>query len=238
MKKQNIVIFTGAGISKESGIDTFRDSKDGLWMNYDVNKVASPEGWAENKMLVTEFYNKRRAQLKDVVPNDAHNALAELESKYNVTIVSQNVDNLHERGGSTDIIHLHGNLNQVRCQYDNGNDYSDVQEIDRDVVETDVCKCHGELLRPHIVWFGESVDFNDAFMAFKTADIVIVCGTSFNISYTIHLVRQCDVTTEIFYVDPTPVDWIYHEDVFKNVTYFAESATTGIRKVVDTLMSR
>ena len=230
MKK--IVVFTGAGISKESGIDTFRDSKDGLWMNYNVDEVASKDGWNKNEELVTQFYNARRKQLKDVFPNDAHKALAKLEEQYDVTIVTQNVDNLHERGGSTNIIHLHGELNKVRCQ---ANDDMIIQ-WDTDVTKNDKCSCHGLSLRPHIVWFGEGVDVLPAENAFKSADIVIVCGTSFNITYTFGLVRNCNKETEIHYVDPNPVDWVYHKEVFKNVTYYKESATSGMKKVLIKLM--
>lgn len=230
--KKKIVVFTGAGVSKESGIDTFRDSKDGMWMKYDIDVVASKKGWEMNESVVTEFYNARRKQLKDVFPNDAHKALAKLEEQYDVTIITQNVDNLHERGGSTNIIHLHGELNKVRCQANEDM----IIPWENDVTENDKCKCHNLTLRPHIVWFGEMVDTLPAEQAFKAADIVIVCGTSFNIGYTISLVRSCSKTTEIHYIDPNPVDWIYHLDVFKNVIYYKEEATTGMQKVLDKLM--
>ena len=150
-KKGKIVILTGAGISAESGINTFRDA-DGLWEGHDVMDVASPEGWRRNQELVLDFYNQRRRQLKTVVPNAAHLALKELEEQYDVVIVTQNVDDLHERGGSTNIIHLHGELRKVRSTGDEDLIY----DWDEDCVLGDRCK-KGYQLRPHIVWFGEAV---------------------------------------------------------------------------------
>ncbi len=229
---KNIVAFTGAGISKESGINTFRDSKDGLWQNHDVEEIATVNGWRKNPMLMTEFYNERRRQLKDVFSNDAHKALAELESKYNVNIISQNVDDLHERGGSTKIIHLHGELKKVRCQGDEDGEHAIFWN--KDVTENDVCSCHNAIYRPHVVWFGESVNDYFAEKIIKNADIFFIVGTSFNISYTIHLVQQCKKDCEIYYIDPEPVDWIFGKHV--NVTYIKEPATVGVRSVVDKLM--
>jgi len=149
MKK--IVVLTGAGISAESGIKTFRDA-DGLWEGHDVMEVASPEGWAANQALVLDFYNQRRKQLKEVKPNAAHLLLQSLEANHNVTIITQNVDNLHERAGSSRIIHLHGELTKVRSTQNR----HDIQTWEDDLNLGDLA-ADGSQLRPHIVWFGESV---------------------------------------------------------------------------------
>ena len=170
--KQNIVILTGAGISAESGIKTFRDA-DGLWEGHDVMSVASPQGWQKDMPLVLDFYNQRRAQLKEVVPNAGHKALVELESKYDVIVVTQNVDDLHERAGSSNIIHLHGELTKVRSSVDE----SLVHQCDGDVNVGDLCS-KGSQLRPHIVWFGEMVPMLEkAVEVTSQADIIIIIGT-------------------------------------------------------------
>ncbi len=153
---KNLIVLTGAGVSAESGIPTFRDS-DGLWEGYDVMEVATPEGWAKNPALVLEFYNQRRKTALDVKPNRAHEILAELESHFNVTIVTQNVDNLHERAGSSNVIHLHGSLFESRSTTDKNLVYP-IQGWKLDM--GDVCD-KGSQLRPNIVWFGEAVPAMD-----------------------------------------------------------------------------
>ncbi|WP_341215516.1 Sir2 family NAD-dependent protein deacetylase, partial [uncultured Wocania sp.] len=171
--KKHIVVLTGAGISAESGIKTFRDA-DGLWEGYDVMEVATPEGFATNPELVLDFYNQRRRQLFEVDPSTAHYNLAALENEFKVTIITQNVDDLHERAGSTNVIHLHGELLKVRSTYDENN----VQHWKTDLVLGDTCK-KGYQLRPHIVWFGEDVPMiPKAISICETADILIIIGTS------------------------------------------------------------
>ncbi|MBL4939800.1 MAG: NAD-dependent deacylase, partial [Lutibacter sp.] len=171
MKK--IVILTGAGISAESGIKTFRDA-DGLWEGHDIMEVASPIGWERNKNLVLDFYNKRRAQLLKVSPNEGHKALVLLENNFNVTIITQNVDDLHERAGSKNIIHLHGELLKVRSTKNEHLVYS----WKKDLVLGDYCEKNAQL-RPHIVWFGEAVPMLDeAIEITSQADILIIIGTS------------------------------------------------------------
>jgi NAD-dependent deacetylase len=171
MKK--VVVLTGAGISAESGIKTFRDS-DGLWENHRIEDVASPEGWYRNKEMVLDFYNQRRKQLLQCEPNTAHTSLAKLESKYDVTIITQNVDDLHERGGSSRVIHLHGELLKARSSADE----SLVYEWKRDIKLNDKCT-KGSQMRPHIVWFGEAVPkMEEAIPIVRNADIFLVVGTS------------------------------------------------------------
>src|SRR5690606_32051523 len=148
---QKMVVLTGAGVSAESGINTFRDA-DGLWEGHDIMEVATPQGWQRNRQKVLEFYNQRRRQLKEVQPNEAHHALKELEQKYEVHIITQNVDDLHERAGSSHVIHLHGELKKVRSSFD----ARVILDWEDDLKEGDLCQ-HQSQLRPHIVWFGEEV---------------------------------------------------------------------------------
>ena len=167
MKK--IVVLTGAGISAESGVKTFRD-ENGLWEGYDVMKVASPIGWENNKSLVLNFYNQRRKQLLNVKPNDAHKSLVLLENKYDLTIITQNVDNLHERAGSENVLHLHGELLKVRSTKNENLIYNWTTDLNIG----DVCE-ENHQLRPHIVWFGEAVPMLDkAIEITSTADILII----------------------------------------------------------------
>lgn len=230
MNKEKVVVLTGAGISAESGISTFRDAG-GLWEGHDVMEVASPEGWRANRSLVLNFYNQRRKQLKEVDPNPAHFALKELEEKYNVVVVTQNVDNLHERGGSTKIIHLHGELIKVRSTLDP----SLIYHWPDDLNEGDKCD-RGSQLRPHIVWFGEAVPMMDtALMEITNADHVIIVGTSMQVYPAAGLVGYAPHKTPIYYVDPNPS--INMElGVRKNLKVISEVASTGVRKVVDELL--
>jgi len=196
MKK--IVALTGAGISAESGLKTFRDSG-GLWEGYNVMEVASPEGWNSNREKVLDFYNQRRSQLKTVHPNNAHEVLAELESQHEVQIVTQNVDNLHERAGSTNVLHLHGELNKVRSVQDE----SLIYHWENDLKIGDTCEL-GFQLRPHIVWFGEAVPLlQKAAEIVSQADVVIIIGTSLQVYPAAGLISYTD-NAEIFYIDPNP----------------------------------
>ena len=197
MKK--IVVLTGAGISAESGIRTFRDA-DGLWEGHDVMTVASPQGWRKDMALVLDFYNQRRRQLLSVVPNDAHHALVRLAQKHDVTIITQNVDDLHERAGSTHVIHLHGELLKSRSTQNEDLVY----DCNSDILIGDTCEV-GSQLRPHIVWFGEDVPMiTPASHKVSEADIVIVIGTSMQVYPAAGLVAYAPRHAEIYYVDPKP----------------------------------
>lgn len=224
MKK--IVVLTGAGISAESGINTFRDA-DGLWEGHDIMEVASPIGWHNNPELVLDFYNKRRSQLQTVTPNKAHEALATLQDQYEVSIITQNVDDLHERAGSTNIIHLHGELLKVRSQFD----ASLVFDWKEDLILGDLCE-HQSQLRPHIVWFGEDVPLMDtAIQITEQADILIIIGTSMQVYPAAGLVSYVSRDTPIYFVDPNPA--IAPQP---NLKIFAEKASTGVPKIVSELM--
>jgi len=174
--KQNLVVLTGAGISAESGLKTFRDS-DGLWMGYDVYEVASPQGWEKNPGLVLDFYNQRRKEVAKAVPNKAHHGVAELENLFNVTVITQNIDDLHERSGSKRVIHLHGEIFKMHGQGDENNLY-DI----RDDIHLGDKTSDGSQLRPHVVWFGEPVPMiEEAAKIMSTADIFILVGTSLQV---------------------------------------------------------
>ena len=202
-------MLTGAGVSAESGISTFRDS-DGLWENHNVQDVASIEGWYRNPSLVLDFYNARRRQLADVRPNAAHIAIAELEQDYDVTVVTQNVDNLHERAGSTRIIHLHGELTKVRpencCNDRDGFSEATVFDIGRDEIHIGDMAPNGAQLRPHIVWFGEAVPkIESAIDAVEAADVLLIVGTSLQVYPAAGLYRYARMTTPIYIIDPKDV---------------------------------
>ena len=225
--KQNIVVLTGAGISAESGLKTFRDAN-GLWEGHDVMAVASPQGWQANQELVLEFYNQRRRQLLEVQPNTAHKALVDLEAKYNVQIVTQNVDDLHERAGSTQVMHLHGELLKVRCTDNEIN----VQEWKNDIVTGDLSQ-DGYQLRPHIVWFGEMVPLLEPAAALVSkADYILIIGTSMQVYPAAGLIDYAQENATIFFIDPKPS--ISHR---KNLSVYAENATTGVPKVLEILMN-
>lgn len=201
MKKTKIVVLTGAGVSAESGVSTFRDSN-GLWENYKVEDVASIEGWYRDPALVLEFYNARRAQLAEVKPNAAHIAIASLEQDYDVTVVTQNVDNLHERAGSTKIIHLHGELTKVRpencCNDRDGYSEETVFDIGTDSINIGDMAPNGAQLRPHIVWFGEAVPkIEKAIDAVEAADMLLIVGTSLQVYPAAGLYRYAKSSTPI-----------------------------------------
>ena len=209
MARKKITVLTGAGVSAESGISTFRDS-DGLWENHNVEDVASIEGWYRNKALVLDFYNARRAQLADVRPNAAHLAIASLEEEYDVTVVTQNVDNLHERAGSTRVIHLHGELTKVRpencCNESDGFSEQTVFDIGSDAVHVGDLAPNGAQLRPHIVWFGEAVPkIEQAIDAVEAADIILIVGTSLQVYPAAGLYRYARMDAPIYIIDPKDV---------------------------------
>jgi NAD-dependent deacetylase len=198
-KMKKLVVLTGAGISAESGIKTFRDA-DGLWEGHDVMEVASPEGWRNNQELVLDFYNQRRRQLHQVKPNLGHQTLADLENYFDVHIITQNVDNLHEQAGSTKVLHLHGELLKVRSV----NDRNYILDWSHDLKTGDFDK-NGHQLRPHIVWFGEDVPaLEEALQIVQTADIIAVIGTSLQVYPAAGLIHYGKPNTPIYYIDPKP----------------------------------
>ena len=228
--KQKIVVLSGAGISAESGIKTFRDS-DGLWENHRIEDVATPEGWAANPKLVLDFYNQRRAQLLGVQPNDGHRALVDLEQNFDVHIVTQNVDDLHERAGSTQVLHLHGQLRQVRSTRHEHLVYP----WDRDLNLGDLCE-GGHQLRPHIVWFGEAVPMLEkAAELAQKANIFIIVGTSLQVYPAAGLMQYARRNIPFYYIDPHP-QLNYELSSMPNLTIIEEPASIGVRKMVDLIV--
>ena len=219
----NIVVLSGAGMSAESGINTFRDSN-GLWEGHDIMEVASPEGWNANQNLVLDFYNQRRKQLLKVRPNKAHKALAELEKIHPVTIITQNVDDLHERAGSTNVLHLHGELLKVRSTLI----HSTVLKWKKDLIKGDECK-DGYQLRPHIVWFGEEVpEMDTAIKIVQKAEILIIVGTSMQVYPAASLLQFASPSVKIFFIDPKPA-----VNSRESIKIYAEKATTGVAKAIE-----
>ncbi len=217
-------------MSAESGLKTFRDAN-GLWEGHDVLEVATPEGFAKNPELVLEFYNQRRKQLLEVIPNNAHINLKKLESDFDVNIITQNVDDLHERAGNSTILHLHGELLKVRSTKNE----HDVYPWKKELILGDVCK-NGYQLRPHIVWFGEAVPLLDkAIEITKNADILVIIGTSMQVYPAASLVHDIKENTPIYFIDPKPS---VKEHQFKNLTIIAEKATTGTDKLLKLLRPR
>jgi NAD-dependent deacetylase len=225
--RKKIVVLTGAGISAESGLKTFRDA-DGLWEGHDVMEVATPEGFSENPELVLEFYNQRRKQLLEVTPNKGHTNLVKLENDFNVEIITQNVDNLHEIAGSSNITHLHGELLKVRSSLNEDL----VLDWKKDLVVGDFAKDKSQL-RPHIVWFGEMVPLLDKAIAItKTADILIVIGTSMQVYPAASLIQYVKANTPIYFIDPKPS---ISEDQFDNLTIIKDVASSGTDKLLQVL---
>jgi NAD-dependent deacetylase len=222
---KHIVVLTGAGMSAESGVKTFRDHN-GLWEGHDVMQVASPEGFRANPELVLNFYNQRRRQLKTVDPNPAHHSLVTLEKDFKVSIITQNVDDLHERAGSSKVLHLHGELKKVRSI----RNPSDIMEWTEDLLLGDTCS-NGYQLRPHVVWFGEPVPMmQQAIEICETADILLIIGTSMQVYPANGLMHYRQPETPIFYIDPNPA--IHHsEEVF----VIAKSATEGMKEFKEIL---
>lgn len=228
MDKKNIVVLTGAGISAESGIKTFRDS-DGLWENHRIEDVATFDAWQYNREMVLDFYNQRRKQLQECSPNDAHKLLVKLEEKYNVHIITQNVDDLHERAGSKHVLHLHGELLKVRSTLNEQLIY----DWRTDLKEGDKCEL-GSQLRPHIVWFGEQVPMMEtAGKIASRADIFIVIGTSLVVYPAAGLVHYTDFTVPKYVIDPNRPT----VSGMVNVEYITEKASVGIKILVDRLMN-
>jgi NAD-dependent deacetylase len=228
MKK--LIVFTGAGISAESGIKTFRDSG-GLWEQYDIQQVATPEAWEKNKALVIDFYNQRRKQVMEAKPNEAHKALVKLEKKFDVHIITQNIDDLHERAGSSKVLHLHGEIGKSRSSLDPALVYP-IKGWELKLGE----KCEkGSQLRPHIVWFGEAVPNMEVGYALASgADILLIIGTSLNVYPAAGLVEYAPPFAPKYLIDPSAVN---NSMFLKNVHLIQEKAVKGVVDLVETLLS-
>lgn len=235
MEKKKILIFTGAGVSAESGVATFRTGDDGLWYNHKVEDVATPDGWRRNREKVLNFYNMRRAQLKDVEPNLAHQIIYNLEKDFDITVVTQNVDNLHERAGSTKVIHLHGELTKVRSTLDS----TLIYDWTEDCNVGDKCE-KGSQLRPHIVWFGENLNpkmIERAEEAAYECDICIIVGTSMQVAPANQIPFLTKPNTLIYVVDPSDMDFYIDKQRRPFLTHIQEVASTGMQKVMNDLMN-
>jgi NAD-dependent deacetylase len=228
MKMKKIVVLTGAGMSAESGLKTFRDN-DGLWHNFRVEEVATPEAWEENMELVLEFYNQRRKNLLEALPNAGHKALAKLEEKFDVNIVTQNVDDLHERGGSSNVMHLHGELKKVRSSADP----SLVYELEGwELKKGDLC-AKGSQLRPHIVWFGEAVPLiPEAAKVCEQADIMIIIGTSLQVYPAAGLIHYAFAGAPKYYIDPNAAEVRY----MPKLQIIRKTAGEGVPELVEKLL--
>ena len=219
MPKKKLVILTGAGISAESGLKTFRDS-DGLWEGYEVTDVATPRGWRKNPQLVLDFYNARRKNVADAKPNAAHYGLAELEKHFDVTIITQNIDDLHERAGSTNVLHLHGEIFKMRSERDE----TIITEIKEDIKLGDLAE-DGSQFRPYIVWFEEPVPkIEEAVPIVYAADIFVVVGTSLVVYPAAGLINYVALETPKFIVDKK----IPYTSPMRNITLIEKPATEGV----------
>ena len=233
--KKNLVVLTGAGVSAESGVSTFRDS-DGLWENHRVEDVASIDGWYRDPSLVLDFYNARRVQLATVKPNPAHYSIASLEDEWNVTVVTQNVDNLHERAGSTKIIHLHGELTKVRPEncYDDQDGFSEetVFDIGYETIQIGDKAPNGAQLRPHIVWFGEAVPMmDDAIRELRDADVFVIIGTSLNVYPAAGLLNYAPSGVPVYLIDPNNVN----VSPYRWLNFIKKGATEGMKELISLL---
>ena len=228
MKK--LVVLTGAGISAESGIQTFRDS-DGLWEGHNVQDVATPEGWIRNQELVLDFYNQRRRQLHEVKPNIGHITLAELEKHFDVNIITQNIDNLHEKAGSSNVLHLHGELLKVKST--KHSNY--ILDWETDLKTGDLDK-YGNQLRPHIVWFGEDVPaLEEALFLVQNADIIVVVGTSMQVYPAAGLIHYGKENVPIYYIDPKPATI---SNLANSIEVITMSATEGLPYLREKLLQK
>lgn len=227
--RKKVVVLSGAGMSAESGIQTFRDAG-GLWEGHDVMSVASPEGWRKNPELVLDFYNQRRRQLLSVQPNPGHLALTHLEKNFEVVIVTQNVDDLHERAGSSQVIHLHGELFKARSTI-----FPEIiYDWNKDLLLGDLCE-RGTQLRPHIVWFGEMVPMLEiAAETISDADFLLIIGTSLQVYPAAGLMHFAPANTPVFYIDPNP-GFNFEMQHLKNLKILEEKAGAGVPKVVNWL---
>lgn len=225
---KRIVVFSGAGMSAESGLSTFRDAG-GLWETYNIEDVATPEAWERNPKLVLEFYNKRRRQIADAMPNAAHLALVELEKNFDVRIVTQNIDDLHERAGSSSVLHLHGQIFQAKTDVGDSRFY----EVKEDIRLGDTAP-NGRQLRPHVVWFGEPVpEYERAISVLNAADIVLIIGTSLNVYPAAGLVLQAPKSLKMYLIDPADVA----NPGLPDLSIIRKRASEGVPQLVEELLS-
>ena len=224
-----LVILTGAGMSSESGIKTFRESG-GLWEEYDVNEVATPMAWWKNRELVLHFYNERRTQLSGCEPNEGHKGIASLEKYFDVHVITQNIDNLHERAGSTKILHLHGELTKARST----GDPSLIYEIGyKEIRNGDLCE-KGSQLRPHIVWFGEAVPMMDEAVRITSgADIFVVVGSSLNVYPAAGLIGYAPEKAPLWLIDPNEV----YVPLYRKIEVIKEKAASGVAILTSRLLN-
>ena len=228
--KRKLVVISGAGVSAESGVRTFRDAG-GLWEGHAMEAVATPEAWSKDPELVLEFYNQRRRQLLEVQHNMAHSALAQMENDFDVTVITQNVDDLHERSGSSRVLHLHGELRKVRSTAD----INLIYPWDKDLQLGDKCEL-GSQLRPHIVWFGEPVPMIElAAMYISQADTLIIVGTSLLVYPAAGLIHYAPSGIPVYYIDPKPADLSGFS--IRNLHVLAHPATIGVPMAVEMIMS-
>jgi NAD-dependent deacetylase len=238
MGRKKIMVLTGAGISKESGIETFRDSKDGLWNNFKIDELATKEAWYRkgNRENMLEFYNERRRQVGSVEPNDAHKGLVELEKNHDVYIITQNIDDLHERAGSSNILHLHGEITKARSSAIFHSKASDEDAIHigyDDIKIGDKCE-NGSQLRPHVVWFGEDVpNLPIAAGMVKEADVLVIIGTSFTVYPAAMLMTYAKKDTPIYIIDPSVTN--LSEVTRRKCTLIQKKATEGVAELLNIL---
>ena len=227
VEMKNIVVFSGAGISAESGLKTFRDS-DGLWENFNVSEVATPEAWEKDPELVLDFYNHRRKQVLEALPNKSHYALVDLEKKFNVEVITQNIDDLHERAGSKKILHLHGEILKSRSTIDNQQYLIKGSNLNFG----DLCNNKSQL-RPDVVWFGEAVPkMEEAFKICENADILIIIGTSLTVYPAANIIDFVSEKCEKYLIDPKNI----LTDNIKNLTFIKEKASIGIPILANNLL--
>ena len=234
--RQHVVVLSGAGMSAESGLSTFRD-KDGLWKQYDWKRLASAAGFYEDPEAVLEFYNMRRKRLLEAEPNHAHRLIAELEKWHDVTIITQNVDNLHERAGSSNVIHLYGELAKVTSS-DDRNNPDCIKELPLDIpIRIGDKAADGSQLRPYIVWFGEFVsDFEKAVKIVREADIFLVIGTSLTVQPAASLVRYAHSEVPKFIINPGEAYNPYDDDLLEGYVHIKEKASTGVETFIERLI--
>lgn len=229
--KKKLVVLSGAGVSAESGIQTFRDT-DGLWEGHNVNDVATYGGWVKNTPLVLDFYNQRRKQLQEVVPNLGHEIIADLENDFEVQIITQNVDNLHEKAGSTNVLHLHGELLKVRSD---ANSKVQILDWNNDLNLGDLDK-NGVQLRPHIVWFGEQVPaLEKAVTIVSESDFLIIIGTSLQVYPAASLMNFAPENIPVFYIDPNPAEVVDAPLNLKIITSIGSKGMKIVQKELEKL---
>ncbi len=234
MKKHKILFFTGAGVSAESGVQTFRNSPDGLWNNYRIEDVCTFEGWEHDPQLVLDFYNQRRKQCLEVSPNLAHELIAKLQDYYDVSVVTQNVDNLHERAGAQKVVHLHGELLKSRSTIDP----TLIYDCQTDIILGDTCE-KGSQLRPHIVWFGETLDETKMYEAKKLAvecDVCVVIGSSMQVYPANSIPHYLSAHAKLIVIDPAEV-YVHTDNLIKG-HYIQKTAVEGMKEVYETLMRK